>query len=93
MGHVSASAREAQTKLTITSLHGAHDPHACAQSGRLDPATSTVSKPLAVPLALRAFSDACELPVCCGTAAVAPAPALALGRAVLWRSDCVTNDS
>lgn len=43
MGHVSASCSVAHTKLTITKLHGVHDPHAWEQSGRLDPATCSVS--------------------------------------------------
>jgi len=43
MGQVSASSSEAQIKLTITSLHGEHDPHAWEQSGKLDPAIWTVS--------------------------------------------------
>ena len=45
MGQVSASSRESLTKLTITSLHGKHDPQACEQSGKLEPATSTVRVP------------------------------------------------
>lgn len=46
MGHVSASAIDAQRKLTITSLHGEQDPQAWEQSGKLDPATWSVSGPL-----------------------------------------------
>ncbi|KAB5512790.1 hypothetical protein DKX38_029818 [Salix brachista] len=38
---VSASSIEAQIKLTITSLHGEHEPHAREQSGNLDPAIWT----------------------------------------------------
>ncbi|VFQ83249.1 unnamed protein product [Cuscuta campestris] len=43
MGQVSASSRLEHTKLTITSLHGRHDPHAFEQSGSLDPAPPTSS--------------------------------------------------
>lgn len=43
MGQVSASASEAHTKLTMTSLHGVHDPQAWEQSGKLEPATWSVS--------------------------------------------------
>lgn len=58
IGHVSASA--AQMKLTITSRQGEHDPQACEQSGKLDPATSTVSGLLSLtcPLSWYKFSFA-----------------------------------
>jgi hypothetical protein len=43
MGHGSGSAAE-HWKLTMTRLHGEHAPHACEQSGRLDPVARTSSR-------------------------------------------------
>ena len=42
MGHGSGSDAE-HLKLTMTRLHGEHAPHACEQSGRLDPVARTTS--------------------------------------------------
>jgi hypothetical protein len=43
MGQGSGSATE-HLKLTMTRLHGEHAPHACEQSGRLDPVARTSSR-------------------------------------------------
>jgi hypothetical protein len=42
MGQGTGSATE-HLKLTLTRLHGEHAPHACVQSGRLDPVVRTSS--------------------------------------------------
>ena len=64
MGHVSASSNDAHTKLTITRRQGLHDPHAWEQSGRLDPATCSVSSfPCALPAAVNLVGDLAGVPL------------------------------
>lgn len=46
MGQVSASSIDEQTKLTMTNLQGLQDPHACEQSGKLDPAIPLLNSEL-----------------------------------------------
>ncbi|RZS13626.1 hypothetical protein BHM03_00045231 [Ensete ventricosum] len=64
MGHVSASSSDAHTKLTITRRQGLHDPHAWEQSGRLDPATCSVSSfPCALPAVVNLVGDVAGVPL------------------------------
>lgn len=64
MGHVSASSSDAHTKLTITRRQGLHDPHAWEQSGRLDPATCSVSSfPCALQPAVNLVGDLAGVPL------------------------------